>query len=563
MPFNKDAVQWKSLSCKPPVCIGKHPSVTHKIKIDGKALLFGSCTLAVIVFGIVIAIRIRLLGIPLERDEGEYAYAGQLMLQGVPPYKLAYNMKFPGTYAAYAAIMSIFGQTAAAIHLGLLVVNLATIALIFFLGQRLFNSTAGVVAATTYAVLSMNRSVLGLAAHATHFVMLPVLGGTLLLLNKPDRRPFGRLFASGLLFGIGLLMKQPALFFILFGAGFLFCNEIRRHSTLKRIVLYMSIFSAGAIIPFALTCLILWRVAVFEKFWFWTIDYARQYATLVPPSAAPRIFSVMAGEVVRSGWALWMLAGLGLVAGLWSKPMRRATVFLLGFLAFSILALSAGFYFREHYFLFILPAVSLLVCAAISALSGRAASGSNLVRFVPLLLFCAALTQPVLAGRKLYFEVSPSEASRISYGSNPFPESVRIADYLREHTTLDDTIAVLGSEPQIYFYSHRHSATGYIYTYGLMEPQKYARQMQEEMIREIEAARPRYLVSVAIDVSWFRRSESEQLIFTWANDYVSQHYNLVGFVNIVSANRTDYYLEQLPNFMPELGNYFLIYERKS
>ena len=52
---------------------------------------------AVIVFDLVIAIRIRLLGIPLERDEGEYAYAGQLMLQGIPPYKLAYNMKFPGT----------------------------------------------------------------------------------------------------------------------------------------------------------------------------------------------------------------------------------------------------------------------------------------------------------------------------------------------------------------------------------------------------------------------------------------------------------------------------------
>jgi hypothetical protein len=524
---------------------------------------FAWWALATIAFALVIAIRIRLLGIPLERDEGEYAYAGQLMLQGVPPYKLAYNMKFPGTYAAYAAIMSIFGQTTAAIHLGLLVVNLATIALIFFLGRRLFNSTAGVVAATTYAVLSMNRSVLGLAAHATHFVMLPVLGGTLLLLNEPDRRTFGRLFASGLLFGIGLLMKQPALLFILLGAGFLFCDEIRHHSTLKRIALCMSIFAAGAIIPFALTCLILWRVGVFEKFWFWTINYARQYATLVPLSAAPRIFSVMAGVVIRSGWALWMLAGLGLVAGLWNKPTRHGTVFLVCFLAFSLLALSAGFYFREHYFIFILPAVSLLAGAAISALSRRAASGSNLVRFAPLLLFCAALTQPILSGRKLYFEVSPAEASRISYGSNPFPESVRIADYVREHSTPDDTIAVLGSEPQIYFYSRRHSATGYIYTYGLMEPQKYARQMQEEMIREIELARPRYLISIAIDISWFRRSDSEQLIFNWANDFLSQNYSVVGFVNIVSANRTDYYFEQLPEFVPELRNYILIYERKS
>ena len=69
--------------------------MTHKIDISHKALTFGWCLLAVIVFGLVLAIRIRLLGIPLERDEGEYAYAGQLMLQGIPPYKLAYNMKFP------------------------------------------------------------------------------------------------------------------------------------------------------------------------------------------------------------------------------------------------------------------------------------------------------------------------------------------------------------------------------------------------------------------------------------------------------------------------------------
>src|SRR6185295_17207704 len=68
-------------------------------------------------------IRIRLLDFPLERDEGEYAYAGQLILQGIPPYQQAYNMKLPGTYYAYAAIMAVFGETTRGIHLGLLVVN--------------------------------------------------------------------------------------------------------------------------------------------------------------------------------------------------------------------------------------------------------------------------------------------------------------------------------------------------------------------------------------------------------------------------------------------------------
>jgi len=187
--------------------------MTNQSDIHDKTLRVAWWTLAVIVFGVVLAIRIRLLGIPLERDEGEYAYAGQLILQGIPPYKLAYNMKFPGTYAAYAAIMSIFGQTIFAIHLGLLLVNAITIALIVLLGRRLMNSTAGIAAATTYAVLSVSPSVLGLAAHATNFVMIAVLGGTLLLPNTTDRQAFRRLFASGLLFGVGMLMKQPGIFF--------------------------------------------------------------------------------------------------------------------------------------------------------------------------------------------------------------------------------------------------------------------------------------------------------------------------------------------------------------
>jgi hypothetical protein len=134
---------------------------------------------------------------------------------------------------------------------------------------------------------------------------------------------------------------------------------------------------------------------------------------------------------------------------------------------------------------------------------------------------------------------------------------------LRDHSNASDTIAILGSEPQIYFYSRRHSATGYIYTYALMEAQSYARRMQEEMISEIELARPRYLISVSIGPSWFRRSDSEPLIFTWANEYLNQHYKVVGFVNTLSADRTDYYFEQVPTSVPELGSYILIYERTS
>src|ERR1700704_4545182 len=85
----------------------------------------------------VLAVRVRLRDMPLERDEGEYAYAGQLILQGVPPYKEAYNMKLPGTYAAYAVSMAVFGQSDSAIHIGVALINAASIVLLFLIGRKL------------------------------------------------------------------------------------------------------------------------------------------------------------------------------------------------------------------------------------------------------------------------------------------------------------------------------------------------------------------------------------------------------------------------------------------
>ena len=519
--------------------------------------------LGLAVFSVVLAIRIRLLGVPLERDEGEYAYAGQLILQGVPPYTLAYNMKFPGTYAAYAAIMSIFGQTTTGIHLGLLLVNAATIILIFLLGRQLLNSVVGLAAGMSYAVLSVSPSVLGFAGHATHFVLLPVLGGTLLLLKATNRQAFGSVFASGMLFGLGGLMKQPAVFFALFGAICLVSNNLHRRFRPEKIFVGTLIFSVGVILPLGITCLLLWRIGVFDRFWFWTTDYAWQYGSLVPFSQAPRFFFYSAKEVIGAGWPIWTLAGIGIVAGLWEQRTRPIIVFLLIFLFSSVLALCPGFYFRLHYFILVLPAVSLLAGVAISRLSDLTVDRLIVVQSIPILLLGLALAWPMLAERKFFFEASPADASRMIYPESPFVESIRIAEYLREHSNPSDTIAVLGSEPQIYFYSNRYSATGYIYAYGLMESQKYAAQMQQEMIREIERAHPKFLIFVVMPDSWLQRPESERMIFTWANEYTAQNYTVAGFVNMVAPDRTDYYFDNVPQSVPQLGKYILIYQRKS
>ena len=92
-------------------------STQHVVTIIGDAtdeaqrlalLVLRTAAVVILFFALI---RFHLRECPLERDEGEYAYAGQLMLQGIPPYQLAYSMKLPGTFAAYAVILAIFGQT--------------------------------------------------------------------------------------------------------------------------------------------------------------------------------------------------------------------------------------------------------------------------------------------------------------------------------------------------------------------------------------------------------------------------------------------------------------------
>jgi hypothetical protein len=292
-------------------------------------------------------------------------------------------------------------------------------------------------------------------------------------------------------------------------------------------------------LPFVLTCLILLRAGVFRAFWFWTFSYARQYASSLTLSEGCMMLRAMFPRIAANSAAIWLISGLGLISLALDAKARRHALFVLGFLLFSFFAVCPGFYFREHYFILLLPVVSLLTGLAVSSATQALAQsrGRAMLRWLPALALVAALSYSVFQQKEFLFEMDPTTACRSVYGANPFPEALDIASYIRSHTAESARIAVLGSEPEIYFYSHRHSATGYIYTYGLMEPQKYAFTMQQEMIHEVESAQPEFLVFVGIQTSWLARPGSPQEVafFTWAQRFIAENYEPAGMVDFFSS----------------------------
>lgn len=504
--------------------------------------------LVITLFGVI---RYRLRDMPLERDEGEYAYSGQLILQGIPPYKLAYNMKLPGIYAAYAAVMAIFGETPAGIHLGLLLVNAASVVLLYLLASLLFGRLAGIIAACSYALLSTSPSVMGFEAHATNFVVLPALAGILLAVVAADSGRASLVFLSGLCSGLAFLMKQHGIFLLLFCGVYLCWRSWKQHRSFLAMTCGAAIFAAGAILPYAATCLLLYRAGVFPTFWFWTVSYAGEYSKMGLRRAI-HAFLENSTAVAAPAALVWILAAAGLSALWWCRDASRHRFFTAALFLLSFASVCPGAYFRPHYFVLLLPVVAMLAGIAVSSAANRLAESPRrplimwrgrprprAVAVVPILIFIIAFGYSLARQRQEYFSLPPDSVFQATYPAAPFNAAKDVADYVRQHSSPSARIAVIGSEPEIYFYAHRHSAIGYIYMYSLIGHQKYLSRMQQQMLQELQTNQPEYLVYVDVWDSWGDRSRAAEAatFLKSLNDFMNSEYQTVGVAELGPATQ--------------------------
>jgi hypothetical protein len=273
-----------------------------------------------------------------------------------------------------------------------------------------------------------------------------------------------------------------------------------------------------------LICLILWRLGTFERFWFWTFTYAQFYAGI---SDAEMAWNQLQMFMRVCGWVKWSLpwAAAGLICLFKGKGNADRRFILTTLLVFSLPAYCAGFYFREHYFIVMLPVVSLLTAVAVCAPAGARTAWA---RLGPAAVFVAACAGFVCNQGGVWFQMTPDAVCRTEYGQNPFVDSVEIGRFVRAHSAADARIAVLGSEPEIYFYAHRRSASGFIYMYDLVRVNRYTAQFQREMMDEIMAAQPRFLVVVKLPGSWLIQPGADEALARWAPEYMGRYYDAIG-----------------------------------
>ncbi len=499
-----------------------------------------SCLLA-------LALRYPAADIPLERDEGEYAYIAQQWLKGEVPYTASFCQKPPGVFFIYAAIIRWAGTSPAIIHWCAQFVTLGTIGLLFFLALRLYGLGVAAAASALCALCTVDCGFLGNAANTEIFMIFFLVASLCALLKAIRDDSFVWSLATGALCAAALVVKQVALPQMLLCAVYLVWCAKRRWILLGAFAAGMAAVVAPVVLYFAAS-------GAWSSFYECVIGYNLSYSGQVSWHYYPLLFWRAVAKTLAALWPVYAFALLGLgwcvflcvrrpreappvaqpaalCQGKTLDVLHRDGLVILWALA-SFAGVSVGGYYREHYFIQLVPVMSFLAGIGVNAifpkrgLCGGSCHGGLRSWGIVLALILYAVSVNAWYYRPGHVE----EKCRRLYGFNPFYESIAAAQFIASHGTSDDRVLVLGSEPQILFYSARKSASRYTIVYPLMRANQDSTGRQEEFLRDAITSRPRYIVTVFAPTSFLMARRAPKVIFNTLQSMLSEGYHVAALV---------------------------------
>jgi 4-amino-4-deoxy-L-arabinose transferase-like glycosyltransferase len=484
-----------------------------------------------------LAVRAPLFDLPLERDEGEYAYIAWRLAAGETPYLDWFDQKPPGVFLAYRAALALPGDPVVAIRaVGALFCAGSALAL-FALARALVGTAAAWVAALLFVFLSADPLLQGPIANTEIFMAPWILVAALLSLRAfgPARPRFATGFAIGLALGVATAFKQVA------GINgplllALFWLRAPRGERLPATARFAGALAAGVLAVWAVIAL--WfaarggLAAALDAI----VLHNLAYAADLPLAVRAAAFAYYTAPLVPSQGVAWLFAVLGL-ALLARRSDRLPALLLGGLAAANALGVAASGYFFPHYFQQLVPAVAALAAAAI------AGSGRSRWRLVA---GSALAVAPLAVAAIGFARLDPAEASRRLYPDAYFDAMPAIAAEVAAATAPGDRVFVFGAEPELLFHARRVSASRYIFLFPVFGAFPDAAARQAEVIAEVQAARPAAIVWMPLPMFFGR---GPQALSDWTRAEIDAHYRLRAFA-IADAHGTSELVRVMPGTDP-------------
>lgn len=353
----------------------------------------------------------------VNQDEATAASLAMEMARGEDLYVDIVDRKPPGMQVLYVASIELTGSSSLVpvrlLMLGCVVAAAAVLAVNVTdrRDEQVFAFALFLLGTTTMGFIDAH------SASSEGFLLLPVVLAWVCSKNE-------RAVLAGALLAVAVLLKQPAVFFIIPIAYNLWRGSRGRRG------LALALVSLGAM---AAVCVVVGVWYGLDEFVFWNLSGNSSYLFSRPPHIlAARALGATVLFVFGHLVAVW------LAARAW--PDRRQHIDLWLWLAAAIVGVSVGQRFSGHYYLMLLPPLVALAAPQLGAYSRRTiATALVITTLVPWAVLTWA-PQPDLAD----------------------PEQAVVA--IDVHSEPDDSLLVWGVFPEAYWASGRPMATRFPHT---------------------------------------------------------------------------------------------------
>jgi len=500
--------------------------------------------LLIVLVILVLVIRSNFVGMPFERDEGVYAQFASLIVQGRLPYEAFYDPKPPGLFFTYALLLKIFGSTAMSLQWVFTGIHVLTVIMLFRLGRYLFGSIGGLASASAFAMLSLNPHLGGMSILSEHLLIFFEISAIIFLVKGHEAGRLWQIGFSGMLMGMTFFLKQNGLFFIAFGCTYLLISHaFNSKSDVLNFIKKVGVFLAASLTPFGMIFIYISTLGWQEEFLYWNFEYTLRAEFTAPFSEGLRFFITTWLQMMdgRYHWFIPIALAAILLSIRTSKSRHGSLMWCLSI--FSLISITPRWTFHGHYFILVLPVLGLWVGYAFDLLGKwlrNIPRYRSLSSFVSTALLTLFVVYDMVDKADLFFSPNVDAISRSVYGSNPFVEVKNISAELTKRKKAGDALLVLGSEMQIYFYTGLIAPTKHLYGPYLVDGTSEHRQRQEELILDVEKARPRFVIMVNHPLSWVAKLGSSKGIFQWYESYTKADYSLIGLADMHARGQTNY-----------------------
>lgn len=481
---------------------GRQSPPSNGISPAGSSRFFG--WLWIFVAGCLVVWGLVYVGWPFGRDQGTFAWVGDVVLRGGLPYRDAWDVKGPAVYVVYAVTQWIAGRHQWAIRL----VDLLSLAASGVAMWRLERWHTGARWPLSPLLFALCYAHLGFwhTAQPDGWAATLVLLSIWWLVAAQGQRRMLQVFAAGVPLGLAFLLKSPFGVFVVPAVVYTIVTGKERRFGLALslgagfaapVVLILAWFAAAGAVSSLLENQVvfdLWVHALnrpsvseralavlsrFSAYWFLLVAlplFALGCARLWQRSGALAI--LVLGQL---GAALFVLALQGKFYYYQALPLLALTVLLSG------LGFSSAMAAARH-------PLGSIQAAKVSMLERHSAAVASILLLLGLIVPARQIVARagVTLGKVTAEQyMSTFENANFSYRSN-----FLVVQYLRSHTREGDAVLVWGSEPLVYYLSGRPSPTrfGFNYPLTLGARNPFERAYRAEFLEALRRKIPVYIV---------------------------------------------------------------------